>query len=57
MNRWDLLFIVGTLATTLLPVICAIALSTGRWKMAQEKARARRLAEHRLNARLLRLEI
>jgi len=27
------------------------------WKAAQEKARLRRMAEHRMNARLLRLNI
>jgi hypothetical protein len=28
-----------------------------QWKAAQDRARARRLAEHRMNARLLRLNI
>jgi len=28
-----------------------------QWKAAEEKARARRMAEHRMNARLLRLNI
>jgi len=28
-----------------------------QWKAAQDRARARRMAEHRMNARLLRLNI
>jgi len=34
-----------------------LALSGKQRKAAQEKARARRLAEHRMNARLLRFDI
>jgi len=37
----------------LLPII----LSGKRWSAAQEKARAHRMAEHRMYARLLRLDI
>jgi hypothetical protein len=36
-----------------LPVI----MSGEQWKAAQDRARARRMAEHRMNARLLRLNI
>jgi hypothetical protein len=44
-----------------LPLFVAISLSfimSGpQWKAAQERARARRMAEHRINARLLKLNI
>ena len=32
-------------------------LSGERWRAAEERARERRMAEHRMNARLLRLDI
>ena len=32
-------------------------MSGKQWRAAQDRARARRLAEHRMNARLLRLNI
>ena len=32
-------------------------MSGEKWRAAQERARARRMAEHRMNARLLRLNI
>ena len=57
MNRWDLLFVAGTLASIFLPMICAFVLSGKQWRAAQERARARRIAEYRMNARLLRLNI
>jgi hypothetical protein len=34
-----------------------LIMSGEQWKAAQDKARARRMAEHRMNARLLRLDI
>lgn len=42
-----------------LPVFAAfIALSGSKeWQAAEDRARARRMAEHRINARLLRLNI
>ena len=55
MNRWDLLYVAGTLCSVVLPII--IALSGKRWKAAQDKERARRLFDARMNARLLRLDI
>lgn len=56
MNRWNLLFVTGMFASLFLPII--LALSGKRWKAAaEEKARERRLAEHRMNARLLRLNL
>jgi hypothetical protein len=40
-------------------IFCSIilCLSGKQWQEAQDKARARRMAEHRMNARLLRLNI
>ena len=35
----------------------AFVLSGEHWRAAQERARERRMAEHRMNARLLRLNI
>jgi hypothetical protein len=35
----------------------AFVLSGERWRAAQDRARERRMAEHRMNARLLRLNI
>lgn len=35
----------------------AFAMTGKQWRAAEEKARARRLAAHRMNARLLRLDI
>jgi hypothetical protein len=57
MNRWDLLSGAGMLTSLFLPIIIAVVLSGKQWKAAQDKARARRIAEYRLNARLLRLDI
>jgi hypothetical protein len=34
-----------------------IILSGKQWRVAQERARARRMAEHRMNARLLRFNL
>lgn len=40
-------------------VLCSMVLCFlgTQWRAAEEKARARRMAEHRMNARLLRLDI
>ena len=51
MNRWELLFLPSMLVSIFLPII--IAFLSG----SQEKARVHRMAEHRMNARLLRLDI
>jgi hypothetical protein len=44
-----------------LPLFVAFSLllimSGKQWRAAQDRARARRMAEHRMNARLLRLNI
>ncbi len=55
MDRWELLSVAGFFAALLVPIMCAIALSGKRWREEQERARERRIAEARLNARLLRL--
>jgi hypothetical protein len=34
-----------------------LILSGKRWRVAQDRVRARRMAEHKMNARLLRLNI
>jgi hypothetical protein len=59
MDRWDLLFAAGMLVSTFVSIICAciFALSGKQWREAQDRARERRMAEHRMNARLLRLDI
>jgi len=57
MDRWYLLYVVGTVATLFLPIIIAIVGSGKQWKAAQDKAHARRIAEYRMNARLLRLNL
>jgi hypothetical protein len=56
MDRRDLLLVAGMLASFVsifLPIISASVLSGA----AQDRARSRRMAEHRMNARLLRLNI
>jgi hypothetical protein len=42
-----------------LPIIlCLLLILSGKeWKAAEDRARERRMAEHRMNARLLRLNI
>jgi hypothetical protein len=38
-------------------IVLPLILSGEQWRAAQDRARARRMAEHRMNARLLRLNI
>jgi hypothetical protein len=38
-------------------IFLPLILSGEQWKAAHDRARARRMAEHRMNARLLRLNI
>jgi hypothetical protein len=38
-------------------IFLAMLMSGKQWRAAQDRARARRMAEHRMNARLLRLNI
>jgi hypothetical protein len=57
MDRRDLVLVAGTLMSVFLPMFFAFVLSGKQWRAEQERARARRMAEHRMNARLLRLDI
>ena len=38
-------------------ILLSLIMSGEQWRAAQDRARARRMAEHRMNARLLRLDI
>jgi len=38
-------------------ILLALIMSGEQWRAAQDRARARRMAEHKMNARLLRLNI
>ena len=59
MDRRDLLFAAGMLVSIFVPIICALAFALWgkQWREAEDRARERRMAEHRMNARLLRLDI
>ena len=57
MDRRDLLLVAGMLASLFLPMFFTFVLSGKQWRAEQDKARERRMAEHRMNARLLRLNI
>ena len=61
MDRRDLLVVAGMLASIFvsifLPIISVFVLSGKGWRAAQDRAHARRIAEYRMNARLLRLNI
>ncbi len=57
MNRWELLAAAGSLVSIFLPLIIVFVASGKQWRAAQDRARERRMAEHRMNARLLRLNI
>lgn len=45
------------LVATMIAILLPMMLSGKEWKVAEERARKRRTAEHRLNARLLRLNL
>jgi hypothetical protein len=47
----------GTFASIFVPIVIALVVTGEQWKAAQQRSRARHLAEHRMNARLLRLNI
>ena len=49
--------LVAIFVSLFIPVAFVLVLSGDGWRAAQEKARERRMAEHRLNARLVRLDI
>ncbi len=57
MNRWEVLYAVGTVVTLFLTLIIVFVGSGERWREAQDRARERRMAEHRMNARLLKFDI
>lgn len=58
MVRRDLLLFAGMFASLFAPMLIAFVIVSGKqWREAQDRARARRFAEYRLNARLLRLNI
>jgi hypothetical protein len=47
----------GIFASIFLAIFLPLFLSGERWRAAQDKARARRMADAKMNARLLRLNI
>jgi len=53
--------LVAIFVATFLPLLVAFfflfIMSGEKWRAAQDRARARRMAEHKMNARLLRLNI
>ncbi len=59
MLRWDLLYVAGTLVSLFVPMIIVfiVVFSGKQWRAEQERARSRRIAEYKMNARLLRLNI
>jgi hypothetical protein len=61
MDRRDLLFVASMLVSIFvsifLPIISSFVLSGKQGRAAQDRARERRIAEYRMNARLLRLNI
>lgn len=48
---------VAVLVSILLAIFLPLLFSGERWKAAQEKARARRIADAKMNARLLKFNI
>ena len=48
---------VAIFVTLLISIFLPFAMLGKQWRAAEDQARARRLAEHRMNARLLRLGI
>ena len=49
--------LVAIFVTIFVAIFLPLILSGKEWRAAQDRARARRMAEHRMNARLLRLDI
>jgi hypothetical protein len=49
--------LVSVFLSLFIAIFLSLILSGKQWKAAEERARARRMAEHRMNARLLRLNI
>ena len=52
-----LAILVAIFVTMFMIVFLPLILSGRRWRAAEEKARARRIADARMNARLLRLNL
>ena len=58
MDRWHLVKVAGALASTFASFVSMVIVLSGKQPTAaRDKARERRMAEHRMNARLLRLNI
>ena len=55
MDRWKVVGALASMFASYLPIL--IALSGRHWRAAQDRERERRMAEHRMNARLLRFNI
>ena len=53
----DAAILVAILIPSFVTMFLAFLMSGKEWKAAQDKARERRMAEHRMNARLLKLNI
>lgn len=49
--------LVATFVSIFAAISLPLILSGKQWRAEQDRARARRMAEHRMNARLLRLDI
>jgi hypothetical protein len=54
---FEVLGAVGGIVAIFVPIIIAFVGSGKQWRAAQDRARERRMAEHRMNARFLRLNI
>jgi hypothetical protein len=48
---------VAIFLSLLVAIFLPLIMAGEQWRAAQDRARARRMAEHRMNARLLRLNI
>ncbi len=58
MGATALLLLMATSVSVLIAIFLPFVVMSGKqWKEAEEKARARRLADAKMNARLLRLNI
>ena len=53
----DAAVLVAILIPSFVVMFLAFLMSGKEWKAAQDRARERRMAEHRMNARLLKLNI
>lgn len=53
----EIVVAIAIVVPLIVAILLPLFLSGGRWKAAQETARARRLADARMNARLLRFNL